>query len=145
MLVVAVAYGVVALGIPGGDGEPGPGALPIALAILLAGLSVWILARGFCAASGRGSGEETETVAGEAAEKTHRGRAWLAALATLAYVAFFQPLGFMVSTLAYTTVLAWLFGPDQRVFVAVPVGVTVALFVFFRLALGVRLPLGPFG
>jgi len=181
LLVVAIAYGVVALGIPRGDGEPGPGAMPIALAVLLAGLSAWILAQGLRAASGPGSEAVTDAVAGggteaerdgvggeraaedtdgvdsQSAERARGGRSWLAALATLAYVALFEPLGFMVSTLAYTAALAWLFGRDRRALVAVPValpvalpvavpvGVTVALFVFFRLALGVRLPLGPFG
>ena len=158
LLVVAVAYGVFALEIPRGDGEPGPGAMPIALAVLLAGLAAWILAQGLRGASdpgseeetedavaGEGEEQETEAVAGQIAESSRRGRPWLAALATLAYVALFQPVGFGVSTLAYTAGLTWLFGRDRRIPVAVPLGVTVALFVFFRLALGVRLPLGPFG
>ena len=145
--MVALAYGVVALGIPRGDGEPGPGAMPLALALLLAGLSVWILAHGLRTASDPGSEEEeeTEVVAGPGAERMHGGRAWLAASATVAYVALFQPLGFMVSTLAYTAALAWLFGRSRHTLAAVSVGVTVALFVFFRLALGVRLPPRPFG
>ena len=100
LLVVAVAYGVFALEIPRGDGEPGPGAMPIALAVLLAGLSAWILAQGLRAASdlgseseedrgaveGQGAEEETTAIAGQGAESVHRGRAWLAASATLAYV-----------------------------------------------------------
>ena len=146
LLVVAVAYGFVALRIPRGDGEPGPGAMPLALALLLAGLSIWILAHGLRTASDPGSDEEeTELVAGPGAERMHGGRAWLAASATVAYVALFQPLGFMVSTLAYTAALAWLFGRSRHTLVAVSVGVTDALFVFYRLAHRVRLPHGPFG
>lgn len=145
LLAVAVAYGVIALGIPRGDGEPGPTALPIALAALLAVLSVWILAHGLRSGSDPELDEQTETVTSEHADRTPRGGAWLAVLATLAYVTLFQPLGFIVTTAAYTAAISWLFGRDRRIPVAVPVGVTVVLFVFFRLALGVRLPPGPFG
>jgi putative tricarboxylic transport membrane protein len=149
LLVVAVAYGFVALGIPRGDGEPGPAALPIALAALLSLLALWIVTHGLRSGSKPEPEsvpvEQTDIVASVQADRPPRGGAWLAALATLAYVALFQPLGFIVTTAAYAAALSWLFGRDRRILLAVPVGVTVVLFVFFRLALGVRLPLGPFG
>ena len=69
----------------------------------------------------------------------------LAALATIAYAALFQPLGFVLSTLAYSGYLTSLFTEDRKLRAAVPVLVTLALFIFFRLALGVRLPTGLLG
>ena len=69
----------------------------------------------------------------------------LAVIATLAYVALFQPLGFAVTTVAYSAVLAWLFGRDSRALIAGSVAITIGLFVFFRVVLGVRLPTGLFG
>ena len=146
LLFVAIGYGVIALGIPRGGGEPGPGALPLALAVLLAALSGWILVRGLRAPpSPAVSGGQERPRPSASVERGQSTRPWLAALATLGYVALFQVLGFVLGTLAYTYVLAWLFGRDPRFIVAVPVGVTTVLFVFFRLALGVRLPAGPFG
>lgn len=72
-------------------------------------------------------------------------RTGLAVFATLAYVAFFQPFGFAVTTAAYSAVLAWLFGRDSRALIAGSVAITIGLFVFFRVVLGVRLPTGLFG
>ena len=137
LLAVAIGYGVVALRIPSGDGEPGPGFLPLVLAVLLAALSVSIVVRGLK--------PTTVSPATGRPDDDLGPRRWLAALATVAYVALFQPLGFLVSTVAYCAALTWLFTRDRRMLVAVPVGVTAALFVLFRLALGVRLPPGPFG
>ena len=131
LLLVALGYGTFALGIPAGDGEPGPGFLPLVLAVLLAALSVAIIVGGL-------------KTRAEAAPDL-RTRPLLAALATVAYVALFQPVGFLVSTAAYSAAVTRLFTQDRRMLVAVPVGVTVALFAFFRLALGVRLPPGLLG
>ena len=147
LLALAAAYGLAAGTIGPGDGEPGPGFVPSVLAKLLAALAVWIIASGLRQARGTDD-DAPETPPAEAARPTGRGapvRSWLAALASVAYVALFQPLGFVPSTLAYAAALAGLFTRDRRYLVTVPVGVTLALFVFFRLALGVRLPAGLFG
>lgn len=145
LLVVAIVYGAIALRIPSGDGEPGPGALPIALAVVLGGLSVWTLAQGLRSVSASATADRANGAAPGPAVRTSGVRPWLAVLATLVYVMLFQSLGFIVTTPAYAAALAWLFGRDRRILVAVSMGVTVGLFVFFRLILGVRLPMGPFG
>lgn len=164
LIAVAAAYGVAALRIPAGDGEPGPGFLPVALALLLGVVSLVILWRGATSAAdesepSRGyedvvdgaaeaeaeAEEEEEEEEKEEEETSARARSWLAALATVAYAALFQPLGFAVSTLAYAAALTRVFTRDRRMLFAVPIGVTLALFAFFRLALGVRLPPWPFG
>jgi len=46
LLLVAVGYGIVALGIPAGDGEPGPSFMPLLLSVALAGLSAVIVVAG---------------------------------------------------------------------------------------------------
>ena len=132
LIGVAVVYGAIALRIPGSEGEPGPGFLPLALAVLLGATSLGILLRGVKKASS----EPTEATGG---------RPLLAALATVAYAALFQPVGFTLSTLAYSAAVTRLFTDDRRALVAVPIGVTLALFSFFRMALGVRLPPWPLG
>lgn len=133
LMVVAVAYGAIALRIPSGQGEPGPGFLPLTLAVLLGAVSLVILLGGMK----KTASEPTETALGA--------RPWLAVLATVAYVALFQPVGFTLSTLAYSAAVTRLFTHDRRMLVVVPIGVTLALFAFFRLALGVRLPPWPLG
>jgi putative tricarboxylic transport membrane protein len=131
LIVVAVAYGAIALRIPGGEGEPGPGFLPLVLAALLGAVSLGIVLSGLK----KESREPVKSALGA--------RPWLAALATVAYAALFQPVGFTLSTLAYVAAVTRLFTHDRRVLVAVPIVVTLALFSFFRLALGVRLPPWP--
>ena len=128
MFVVAVVYGSLALGIPRGDGEPGPGIVPLALAVLLAAVSVVVAWNGM------------KKVSGRALTSTLGTRPLLAALATAGYAILFQPLGFVVSTLAFSAAITRLFTRDRGMLVAVPIAVTAVLFSFFRLALGVRLP-----
>jgi hypothetical protein len=145
LLLLAVGYGVSALRIPRGGGEPGPGALPIALALTLAVLAVFIVAQGRGERGGPTAAESDPGAAGSgSADEALALRSWLAALATLGYVCLFHPLGFAIATPVYVAVLAWLFRSDGRMLLGVSVGVTVGLLVFFRLILGVRLPPGFF-
>lgn len=147
LLLVAVAYGVGATRIPSQAGEPGPGFMPMALAALLAALSVAIVVGGL---RRRGDtdvdgGEPTEDEPGSAGSRSREAKPWLASIATIAYAALFQPLGFVLSTLAYSGYLTSLFTEDRKLRVSVPICVALALFVFFRVALGVRLPAGLLG
>ncbi len=185
LLVVAIAYGASALGIPAGEGEPGPRALPLALAVLLAGLSTWILVGGVREASAASREPEPEGVpspkrrpecAGASESGTTRGpsrggdseaadeggggrrrmhadggpaprdeRVALAVLSTVAYAALFQPLGFLLATPLYAGTLASLFSRDRRGIAAAALTTTAALYLFFGVVLGVRLPPGPLG
>lgn len=138
LLAVALGYGAAALRIPGQDGEPGPGFLPLVLAVLLAALSVWIIS------SGLRSAEPAEVETPDRGPRWTSGP-WLAGLATVLYVALFQPLGFVLSTLAYSGAVTSLFTGDRKLRFMVPALVTLALYLFFRVALGVRLPLGMLG
>jgi putative tricarboxylic transport membrane protein len=138
LLAIAFGYGAAALRIPGQDGEPGPGFLPLGLAVLLAGLSVWIIWSGL--RSAEPAGVETP----DGGPRSTSGPC-LAGLATVLYVALFQPLGFVLSTLAYSGAVTSLFTRDGKLRFIVPALVTLALYLFFRVALGVRLPVGMLG
>jgi len=138
LLAVAVGYGVAAMRIPAQEGEPGPGFLPLGLAVLLGALSVWIVWSGF-----RGASPPGAAVSDGGARWTSG--PWLASLATVLYVLLFQPLGFVLSTLAYSGAVTGLFTSDRKLRALVPVFVTLALYLFFRVALGVRLPVGMLG
>ena len=63
---------------------------------------------------------------------------------TLGDFVLVKMLGFALATLAYAAAVTRVFTTDRRLLVGVPLVVTLALFVFFRVALGVRLPGGPF-
>lgn len=151
LLLVAVAYGAGATRIPSQVGEPGPGFMPLALAVLLLVLSVAIILGGIRRSA------DADVAGGEPIDPARRlppssgahrrdvAKPWFAAIATIAYAALFQPLGFALSTLAYSGYLTSLFTEDRKLRVAVPVFVALALFVFFRVALGVRLPTGLLG
>ena len=142
LAALAAAYAAGALTIPGGtESEPGPRLFPLVLGALLGAIGVWIAGSAWREVRGASAGAQAPPEGSPSA----RAGPWLAAVATLAYAALFQPVGFTASTLAYTAAVTALFTRDRRYLVAVPVGVTLALFAFFRLALGVRLPPGVFG
>ncbi|MEJ2205294.1 MAG: tripartite tricarboxylate transporter TctB family protein [Gemmatimonadota bacterium] len=139
LLAAAVAYGVGGLEIPAQPAEPGPGFLPVILAVLLGALALAVLVGGL-----RSSGRAEPPAAGKSSTTSPaeaRGP-WLAGLATILYAALFQPLGFALSTLVYSAVLTGLFTDEWKHRLGVPVLVTAALYLFFSVALGVRLPPG---
>lgn len=112
------------------------------LAGLLGALALSVLVGGL-RSSGRAEPPATRTPSAPRREES-RGP-WLAALATILYAALFQPLGFALSTLAYSAVLTALFTDERKLRLGVPVLVTAALYLFFSAILGVRLPPGLFG
>ena len=144
LLLVALAYGAGATRIPAQVGEPGPGFIPLTLAGLLAALAIAIIVGGVKNGAGRGA-KGNGSSGGAGGVFAAAGRPWFAAPATIVFAALFEPLGFVVSTLGYSGYLTSLFTEDRKHRVAVPVFVVTVLFVFFRLALGVRLPTGLLG
>ncbi len=165
LLILALGYGVAALGIPSRAGEPGPGLVPIALAACLVALSAWVLVQGLRGArrrpthpaptDGGAAAAPGPATAGDASRERapepvreemgpHGLRSGIAIALTLGYAAAFEPLGFLVSTLLYTGLLAALFTRRRHPMWIVPLATTLALYLFFRVALGVRLPPGIF-
>lgn len=138
LFVVAVAYGAGALRLPEQAGEPGPGFVPLVLAVLLGLLALGIALGGLRRTAVAPPPAEVRRGAGAAGPAK-------AATATVALAALLQPAGFVLATLAYTAYVTALFTTDRRTRWVVPVGVVAVLFLFFRVALGVRLPPGPFG
>ncbi len=144
LLGVAVAYGWGALGIPHVDGEPGPRFLPFMLALTLGVLSIWIMAGGLRAARVEPTQPEPEPGAGRSAASIW-GRPAVAASITAVYAVALTPIGFALSTLIYAAGVTSLFTGDRRYLLTVPPLVTLVLYVFFGVALGVSLPAGIMG
>jgi hypothetical protein len=134
LFLVAAVYFIGTWKLPSGKGEPGPAFFPVLLSGTLMFLAVSILWQGLRARQG----DE------ERADQTP----WkpiVAIAATGLFVAFFQVLGFVLSTLLYTLAITCMFRRDRPAFVvAVPIVSTVLIYLLFQVGLGVRLPGGPF-
>jgi putative tricarboxylic transport membrane protein len=129
LLALAVAYGIAAGGYQAMIGDPlGPAVFPMALAIVLGLLSLYLIVRP------------------DPEPDWPRGRALLKQVLTLvafvAYAYLLEPVGFLVSTFVAVVVLGWLLG--ARLWQASVAGVAIAavLFVLFDTLLGLPLPEG---
>ena len=139
---VSVAYFLGTLAMPVGQGEPGPAFLPRVLSAALFVLGLATLVEGVRSTRGARVGAD-ENLTGPTPEGR---KAWAAVALTFAYVGLFSPLGFVLSTLGYTLGIAILFRRDRsRLLWLVPPLCTLAIYLFFRVGLGARLPAGPFG
>jgi putative tricarboxylic transport membrane protein len=132
LLALAVAYGITAGGYQAMIGDPlGPAVFPVALAVALGGLSLYLIVRP------------------DAEPDWPRGRALLKQVLTLvafvAYAYLLEPLGFVVSTLLAVAVLGWLLGARLWQAGAAGVAIAVVLFVTFDTLLGLPLPAGVLG
>lgn len=129
LLALAVAYGIAAGGYQAMIGDPlGPAVFPMALAIALGGLSVYLIVR---------PDPEPDWPKRRALLKQV-----LTLVAFVGYTYLLEPLGFLVSTFVAVVVLGWLLG--ARLWQAGAAGVAIAavLFVLFDTVLGLPLPAG---
>jgi putative tricarboxylic transport membrane protein len=132
LLALAVAYGVAASGYQAMIGDPlGPAVFPMALAIALGLLSLYLLVR---------PGPEPAWPRGRALLKQV-----LTLVAFVAYAYLLEPLGFLVSTFLAVTVLGCLLGARLLPAGAAAVAIAVVLFVLFDSLLGLPLPAGVLG
>jgi putative tricarboxylic transport membrane protein len=132
LLALAVAYGVTAGGYQAMIGDPlGPAVFPVALAIVLGLLSLYLIVRP------------------DAEPDWPRGRALVKqALTVAAFVAYawlLEPLGFLVSSFLAVVVLGWLLGARLWQAAAAGAAIAVVLFVTFDTLLGLPLPAGVLG
>jgi putative tricarboxylic transport membrane protein len=129
LLALAVAYGVTAGGYQAMIGDPlGPAVFPMALAIPLGLLSLYLIAR---------PGPEPDWPRGRALLKQG-----LALVAFVAYAYLLEPAGFLVSTFLAVVVLGRLLGARLWQAGAAGVAIAVVLFVLFDSLLGLPLPAG---
>jgi len=138
LLLAAVAYFIRLQDLPAGKGEPGPRFFPLILACTLFVVALDIVIKGLIQGLRGKTNEEPEW------GKLHSLAGPLVAVAlTALYVAFFQILGFALSTWIYALSVTVLFRRDRMLKpVVVPVVSTALIYVLFRLALGARLPPG---
>jgi putative tricarboxylic transport membrane protein len=132
LLALAVAYGVTAGGYQAMIGDPmGPAVFPMALAIALGLLSLYLVVRP------------------DREPNWPRGRALLKQVLTLvafvAYAWLLEPLGFLVSTFLAVVVLGWLLGARLWQAGAGAIAIAAVLFVLFDTLLGLPLPAGLLG
>jgi putative tricarboxylic transport membrane protein len=129
LLALAVAYGIAAGGYQAMIGDPlGPAVFPMALAIVLGLLSLYLIVRP------------------DREPDWPRGRALLKQVLTLvafvAYAYLLEPVGFLVSTFIAVVALGWLLGARLWQAGAAGVAIAVVLFVLFDTLLGLPLPAG---
>lgn len=149
---VLVAFGAAVLAgartiPPGVQTDPlGPGVFPAALGagIVSCGILLGIATLVFRGRPvGAGLFLETGAEAEEDAGPFSPGRLAGAILATGAYLAAFDPLGYLLVTPAYVAaVLAIHGGASRRAWLTAPVVVTAALYAAFRFGLGIPVPKG---
>ena len=132
LLGLAVWYGVAASGFEAMIGDPlGPAVFPMALAIPLALLSLYMVVR---------PDPEPDWARGRALL-----RQGLALAAFVAYAYLLEPLGFVVATALGTAVMGLLLGARPWQAGATGVAAAVVLFVLFNNLLGLPLPAGVLG
>jgi putative tricarboxylic transport membrane protein len=132
LLALAVAYGVAGSGYQAMIGDPlGPAVFPIALAIPLGLLSLYLIVR---------PDPEPDWPRGRAL-----GKQALALVAFVAYAYLLEPLGFLVSTFLAVVVLGWLLGARLWQAGAAGAAIALVLFVAFDTLLGLPLPAGVLG
>jgi putative tricarboxylic transport membrane protein len=129
LLALAVAYGIAASGYQAMIGDPlGPAVFPMALAIVLGGLSLYLIVR---------PDPEPDWPKLRALLKQV-----LTLVAFVAYAYLLEPLGFLVSTFVAVVVLGWLLGARLLQAGAAGVAIAAVLFVLFDTVLGLPLPAG---
>lgn len=126
----------------------GPAAVPTALGSAIALCGVLLLVAALLPGAPRRSSAGLLDLVAEPEEEPTApfspARLALAFVATVAYVATFEPLGQLLATPPYIAALMLIHGGARRrtLFIA-PILVTAVLFLGFRGALGVPLPGGP--
>lgn len=117
---------------------PGPGFFPLWIGLLLAALSILLVAL-----------QMRDAAAGKSSEKTNwrgTGRVLIGWLAVMVSAALLQPAGFVVSYMVLTAFLiVVVFRQTWRAAALVSVSSAAAFWVLFVLLLNVRLPAGPWG
>jgi putative tricarboxylic transport membrane protein len=132
LLALALAYGLAGGGYQAVIGDPlGPAVFPIALAIPLGLLSLYLIVR---------PGPEPDWPRGRALLKQV-----LALVAFVAYAYLLEPLGFLVSTFLAVVVLGRLLGARLWQAGAAGAAIPLVLFVAFDTLLGLPLPAGVLG
>lgn len=125
LAAVAIVYFWGARSLPLGGDEPGPRFFPSLLAAVLLALAVAIVVRGV---------RERHAVEGS------MGRPVALIAWTVLYAAAFVPVGFVLSTLVYTSGVVLALGQRGWRALVIPLATTSCLYAVFTLGLGVVLP-----
>ncbi|HRN28359.1 MAG TPA: tripartite tricarboxylate transporter TctB family protein [Terrimesophilobacter sp.] len=145
--VIGVVLLVGALSIPGRAGQPlGPNAFPTAVGIVALGVGLTLVTQLVLVRRRRGASAPAAASADEA-DKPETTRRWVSLGATvaavIAYTFLLQPVGYVLSTVAFFVTVCRLMGSRAPIRDLI-IGAVIALTIYFGFngLLGVRLPGG---
>ena len=146
LFVIAIWYGLEAQGFrPGRAGDPGAGMFPTLLALLLGALALWLITASLIAAPEEEADPERRAKQ-RAIALAGFIRAAIAALLSIAFVALFETLGYIIATALYAAAISLLFRRDNLLVTLFASAAAVAfLYLMFSVFLNARLPMGLLG
>jgi hypothetical protein len=144
LLVLAVWYGWEAQSFrPGRAGDPGAGMFPTLLAFLLGALALWLIGSALVAPLSPDEEDPERRAQKRAAARAGLIRAAIAVGLTVAFVAVFEALGYILATALYAGAISLLFRRDSPWIALLAAGGAVGFLHFlFGFLLNARLPWG---
>ncbi len=147
LLALALWYGLEAQGFrPGRAGDPGAGMFPTLLALLLGGLALWLIVSALIAPPGAEETDPERRARQRAIALAGFIRAAIAAALSVAFVALFETLGYIIATGLYAAAISLLFRRDNLLITLLAAAGAVGfLHLLFSVFLNARLPMGLLG
>ncbi|MCC5978157.1 MAG: tripartite tricarboxylate transporter TctB family protein [Salinarimonas sp.] len=147
LLVLALWYGLEAQNFrPGRAGDPGAGMFPTLLALLLGALALWLIASALISPPADEETDPERRAQQLAIARAGFIRAAIAAVLSIAFVAMFETLGYIISTALYAAAVSLLFRRDNPwITLIAAAGAVGFLHLLFSVFLNARLPMGLLG
>ncbi len=144
LLAIAIWYGLEAQSFrPGRSGDPGAGMFPTLLALFLGLLSLWLMAGAALSPPEPQEQDAQETARARVSARAGLVRALIAAGLSVAFVAVFETLGYVIATALYAGAISLLFRRDNLwVTLLAAIGAVGFMHLLFGVLLNARLPLG---
>jgi|SRR6056297_425359 len=144
LLAIAIWYGLEAQSFrPGRSGDPGAGMFPTLLALFLGLLSLWLIIGAALSPPEPQEQDPQERARARISARAGLLRALIAAGLSLAFVAVFEALGYVIATALYAGAISLLFRRDNLWITLFAAGGAVGfMYLLFGVLLNARLPLG---
>ena len=147
LLAIAIWYGLEAQTFrPGRAGDPGAGMFPTLLALLLGGLALWLIVGALRSPLAPEEQDPERLAQRRAATRAGILRAAIAAGLSVAFVALYETLGYIIATALYAAAISLLFRRDTPwIALLAAAGAVGFLHLLFSVLLNARLPMGLLG
>jgi len=147
LFLIAIWYGLEAQSFrPGRAGDPGAGMFPTLLALLLGALALWQITSSLVAAPDEEEADPERRAYQRAIARAGFIRAAIAAILSVAFVALFETLGYIIATALYAAAISLLFRRDNLLITLfASAGAVAFLYLMFGVFLNARLPMGLLG